>query len=159
MTPFPAPPEAPGTFVLVNASEWAEVRRQIAETAAVLAQMERHLAASMPRTPLTRRYTKAEACIRIGCGLDPAYATDAQRAKAISASLFDRLAATKNDGFGADLDVERFGGRVTVTEAAIQRFEAEQERIASRILGGRTNQHTPRSRRGKASNQKASTVD
>lgn len=160
MNATPTPPtEAPGTFVLVDEAEWAEVRREMDDILATVARLERHLAGAMPRTPVTRRYTKTEARIRIGCGIDPAHATDAQKASAISENLFERLAATKAGGYGADLDVERFGGRVTVTEAAIQRFEAEQERRAARIRQGRTNQHTPRPMRGKASTKKAPAVN
>lgn len=146
-TPHPPPPEAPGTFVLVDEAEWAEVRHQMRDILATVTRIagaQPHLLAQLqeacPKVPRSHRYTPAEAAERLH----------------VSRGTLDKLIGAP-DGFGAVLMTHREGRTVFVTEGHIQDYEARLDLDAERRAAGRSRRRSPLGR--KTTNQKASAVN
>lgn len=128
----------PDALVIVDAAEWAAVRKQIDAVQALLAGLCATLTDAAPRrVARSHRYTRVQAAERLCIGL----------------RTLDALVGGA-DGYGARLHAHREGRRVHITEGAILDYEAALALDAERRASGRSRR--PRTA-AKASAAKATT--
>lgn len=97
---------------------------------------------TMPRVPLSRRYTLKEAGVRLGSGVPPEMLTPAEAKKrGISLPLMKSYVA-EPDGFGATIKAIRDRTGTWVTERAIRDYEDKLERQAELRRKGQTGRYT-----------------
>lgn len=127
------PTPDPSALVLVDAGEWAAVRREIADTQALVRRVLATLADALPRLPRSHRHTRAEAANRLRVGL----------------STLDALIGAP-DGFGAVLHAQREGRAVFVTEGAVLDYLERLDADAERRAAGRSRRRSPLAPKGEA---------